>query len=391
MYCEGRAERVLKNNPCKLKTLCVQSISLILLTGLLCVGCAADSGPIKIGFAGPLSGSAGTPSTVVRNGVVLAVEHINANGGIDGRKIELLVQDDMGEVSSARQADAALYKAGVAAIIGHTTSEMSAAGMNFGNEHELLFISPSSSAEYLMGRDDYFFTLYPSNRVLAKALADYAYNTLQVRKTAALIDEANKLYSENYYQEFKKYFEQLGGKVDHKYSYNSLNTNEFHLLTSQLIHSQPDSVLVMAASLDTALVAQQLYKRGVDIPILGCDWAAYRELIEQGGPYVEHIYIPNLYSDTQSLANTYGVMYAEYQNRFREKASVGAALGYETMWLLAQALEMQEKSEPLKETFLKNRFEGFEETISFNGYGEATRRVYIKTIRNGEFVNAHDQ
>lgn len=382
----------MKNKPYSLIRSCLQSISLFLLVGLSCMSCTGESGrSIQIGFAGQLSGSAGTPSTVVRNGVILAVEHINASGGIDGRKIELLVQDDKGEPPAARQANTALYNAGVEAIVGHTTSEMSAAGLEFCNEHELLLISPSSSAEYLMGKDDYFFTLYPSNSVLAQTLADYAYNQLKVRKTAALTDEANNLYTENYFQEFKMHFERLGGKIEGKYSYNSLNSNEFHSLTGRLLKNEPDSVLVLAASLDTALIAQQLFKRGLSIPLLGCDWASYRELIEQGGPYVDHIYLPNLYSSTRSLASSYGLLYDEYQSRYREKASIGAALGYETMWLLAQALEMREKSEPLKQTLLRNRFEGFEEAISFNPNGEAKRTVYIKTIRNGEFVNAHDQ
>ena len=363
--------------------------SLLVLSVLLFGSCSATQQPVKVGFAGQLSGSAGTPSTVVRNGVILAVEHINANGGIDGRSIELLIEDDMGEAPEARQADTDLYNAGVEVIVGHTTSEMSAAGLSFCNEHELLLVSPTSSAEYLMGKDDYFFTLYPSNRQLAKALAEFAYNELQLRETAALIDEANKLYTENYYQEFKKYFERLGGRVESKYTYNSLNSNEFHLLTGQLMSTDPESVLVLAASLDTALVAQQLFKRGVSIPILGCDWAAYQELIEQGGPYVEHIYIPNLYSSNRHVS-AYGELYQEYQERFREKASVGAAIGYETMWLVAQALGMQATNTPLKQTLLEERFEGFEETISFNAYGEAQRKIYIKTIRNGEFVNAHE-
>ncbi|MFW6361404.1 MAG: ABC transporter substrate-binding protein [Spirochaetota bacterium] len=318
-----------------------------------------------------------------------AVEHINANGGIDGRAIELLIKDDMGEAPEARLADSELFNAGVEAIIGHTTSEMSAAGLSFCNEHELLLVSPTSSAEYLMGKDDYFFTLYPSNSRLARALAEFAYNELQIRETAALIDEANKLYTDNYYQEFKKYFERLGGRVESKYTYNSLNSNELHLLTGQLMSTDPESVLVLAASLDTALVAQQLFKRGVGISILGCDWAAYQELIEQGGPYVEHVFIPNLYFSSRHVS-TYGELYEEYQKRFGETASVGAAIGYETMWLVAQALGMQAKNTSLKQTLLEGRFEGFEETISFDAYGEAHRKIYIKTIRNGEFVNAHE-
>jgi len=357
---------------------------------LLLSSCSQASAPIQIGFSGQLSGIASTPSTVVRNGVVLAVEHINAAGGVEGRRIELLIGDDQGDASRAAEVDERHYEAGVEAVIGHTTSAMSAAALDFSNEYELLMLSPTSSAEYLMGRDDFFFTLYPSNSQLAQKAARFAYERLKLRRIAVVVDFANEVYTENYYQEFRLAFEQLGGEMLGKHEYYSTDDNDFTTMTTKLIAEEPDSLLVVAASLDTALVAQQLYKRKLEIPIIGCDWAAYQELIEQGGPYVEHIFIASIFSSKQ-LENSYGLFREEYQRRFRENPSIGGALGYESMWLLAQALELQSRTQTLKDVLLDNTFEGFEETLSFNKYGEAQREIFIKTVRNGEFVNVNGQ
>lgn len=355
---------------------------------LLLSSCSQAPSPIKIGFSGQLSGIAGTPSTVVRNGVVLAVEHINAVGGVEGRPVELLIEDDHGEARGAAEIDARHYEAGVEAIIGHTISSMSAAALDFINKKELLMLSPTSSAEYLMGRDDFFFTLYPSNSRLAQKAARFAFEKLKLRRITVAVDFSNEVYTENYYQEFRFAFQQLGGEVLGKYEYFSTDKNDFTTMTTNLIEAEPDGLLVVAASLDTALIAQQLYKRNLEIPIIGSDWAAYQELIEQGGPYVEHIFIASIYS-SQQLENSYGLFREEYQRRFREKPSIGGALGYESMWVLAQALELQARRQTLKEVLLGNSFEGFEESHSFNEYGEVQREIFIKTVRNGEFVNAN--
>ncbi len=360
------------------------SFSVFVLLWVCC--CSRYSGPIKIGFSGQLSGTSGTPSTVVRNGVVLAAEHINDEGGINGRAIELLIEDDKGNAHLAPQIDQNHYQAGVEAIIGHTISEMSSAALDFCNEHELLMLSPTASADPLMGRDDYFFTLYPRNMQLARTLAEFAFKVLNVRRVSVLADYGNRLYTENYYKEFAADFRQLGGEVIDVNSFNSLNDNNFLRITDILLKNGPDAVLVVAASLDTAVVAQQLYKRKLEIPLLGCDWSSYQELIEQGGPYVKHIYIPNLYSDSQ-LECPHGVFIEKYRSRFKETPSIGAAVGYESMWVLAQALQLREKGQDLKQVLLHNTFEGFEEQIEFNRFGEAQRKIHIKTIKKGKFVN----
>ena len=374
----------------KLTIMCAVLLLVWVIALLFLSSCSQISTPIKIGFSGQLSGISGTPSTVVRNGVILAAEHINAAGGIEGRPIELLVEDDHGGVSRAPEVDMRHYEAGVEAIIGHTISAMSAAALDFVNENQLLMLSPTSSADYLMGRDDFFFTLYPSNSRLSQQAARFAYEKLKLRRIAVLVDFANEVYTENYYQEFKFAFEKLGGEMVSKHEYYSFDDNDFTTMATNLIADEPDGLLVVAASLDTALVAQQMYKRNLDIPIIGSDWAAYQELIEQGGPYVEHIFIASIYSSKQ-LENPYGLFREEYQRRFREKPSIGGALGYESMWILAQALELQTRRQVLKDVLLGNSFEGFEETLTFNEYGEAQREILMKTVRKGEFVNVNGQ
>ncbi|HDQ15279.1 MAG TPA: amino acid ABC transporter substrate-binding protein, partial [Sediminispirochaeta sp.] len=299
---------------------------------------------VKLGFSSQLSGPGGTPNTIVRNGFVLFIDQYNREAE---RRIELLVRDDMGRADKALEIDRELVQAGVEAIVGHTTSEMSAASLDFINGEKVVMLSPTSSAQNLMERDDYFFTLYPSNEVLAGKAADFAYQKLGLRRIAAVVDNFNRLYSENYFQQFQTEFEARGGRIISKYEYNSEEDNSFEEIAAEALASDPDGVFIMAASLDTALFAQQLYKERRAVPIVASDWAAYRELIEQGGPYVENIYLANLYADFQP-GDEYSRFLDDYFGRYNRRATMGAAIGFETAMVISQALERRKPGEDLK-------------------------------------------
>lgn len=348
--------------------------------------CGQGKEPILIGFSSQLSGPGSTPSTVVRDGANLMLEQLNAQGGINGRPVELLIKDDRGEAGTALQADEELIKAGVAAIIGHTTSEMSAVPLKLLAEEKLVMLSPASSAGFLMNKDDYFFTLYPSNEQLATEAAAFAYHQLGLRYIAAILDNFNSLYSGDYYQNFKGKFEALGGKMVHKHVYNSNRNTQFRLILDSVLQSEPDGLFVVAASMDTALVVQQLYKRKLDIPVIASDWAAYQELIEMGGPYVEHVYLANLYDDTQE-GDLFHQFNKDMLERYNKAATIGAALGYESLSVLIQAMKLRSKDENLKETLLSHSFQGLQGAIQFDEYGDVERPIYIKTVKDGKFVN----
>jgi len=362
--------------------------TVFLLAALLCLllSCGIPQNTVKIGFAGQLSGPGGTPSTIIRNGAILAAEKINALGGINGREVELIVRDDRGSEETAVAITRELYENGVSAIIGHTTSSMSAASLDYINEKELLMLSPSSSAEYLMNRDDYFFSIFPGNSLLAETSAGFAFTKLGLRKIGAIVDTFNSFYTDNYYQNFRENFEARGGTLTGRISYNSTTNPHFGLLCDEILKSGPDGLFLVSASLDTAMIIQQLYKRNMDLPLIGVEWSENQELIEQGGPLVENLYIANLYS-TETSSEDYRQFTRDYKKRFNAAPSWGAAMGYEAFMVISQALSLQEKNQPLKDVLLSTAFRGLQEDISFDSNGDVNRKINIHTIRNKSFIS----
>jgi len=363
---------------------------ILLITAILLSGCADRNNPVRIGFSAMLSGPGGTPSTIVRNGAVLAVEKINAAGGINGRPVELIIKDDRGDPETALRVDQELYEAGVEAIIGHTNSLMSAAVLDFINEKELLMLSPTSSAEFLMGKDDYFFSLYPSNRRLAVTAAEFAYHQLGLRKLNTIIDTFNAIYSENYFTRFSEHFETIGGSMELEVRYDSTAEPQFNFLVEELLQGGPDGLFLITGPLNTALIIQQLYKRNVQLPFIGSEWAEDQELIDQGGPLVEQLYISNLYT-TDTTNEEYQTFVENYIERFKAVPTGWAAMGYESAMILAHALENKKRTQYLKEVLLSTTFEGLQEEISFNGNGDVDRNIYIHTVRDDTFVTVEPQ
>ena len=135
---------------------------LVLLLGAL-LSCG-KSEPIKVGFVGGLSGRVADLGIGGRNGATIAVEERNAAGGVKGRLVELVVRNDEQDPKVALQAVEELIALPVQAIVGHTTSAMSVTTVGLVTERKMVMVSPTSTADELSQRDDYFFRVVAATR-----------------------------------------------------------------------------------------------------------------------------------------------------------------------------------------------------------------------------------
>ena len=149
-------------------------LNLLALLGVLVLAGCQSTPPIKIGLAVELTGRRADLGVAARDGAVLAVENINANGGVAGRQIELLIMDDQGDPQIARQVDQQLVSQGVVAIVGHLTSEQTAAAFEQMNQAGVVLFSPTSSSGDFSNQADYFFRIMPSNDLMARSLARWS-------------------------------------------------------------------------------------------------------------------------------------------------------------------------------------------------------------------------
>lgn len=342
--------------------------------------------PIKVGFAGCLSGRLSDLGTAGRNGVMLAIEQVNETGGINGRLVELIIKDDKHDPDVAVQVDKELIEEGVVAIIGHMTSAMSVAAVPLINKEKMLMISPTTSTNELTGIDDYFFRVMSPNITEIEHLAYHLFNMMELRKIACVYDLSNRVFTEEWYQNFKTEFENLGGKLSFVTTFTSGEEISYLDLAKNLLSSTPDGLIIIAGALDTAMISQQVRKLGSDVLIASSGWSKTPDLIQHGGSAVEGLIFSQAY-DNESQHSNYLRFKKQFRERFGKELDLGSVFGYEAAQLLFTALSRNDTVEKLKETILKQRtFEGLQGDVTIDKYGDAKRKRFLIIIKDGQFV-----
>lgn len=364
----------------------------VILGGVLTVGIAVvllrPSPPVLVGFSGPLTGVNSDLGVQGRNGAQLAIEHINAEGGINGHQLELLSMDDGPTAESARDADSALLRQGVVAIIGHMTSNQAIAGLPVVEQHGAVMIAPTVSTPLLTGKRDGFFRLMPDNDSWAYATADYA--LAQGLKTVSVIYEtANQAFAGSFVDGFVTQFEAGGGRLLQRIPFTSARRDTLEAAAIRAVSTNPDTIVLAASARDTAALAQFIDAQDASRPVLlSSSWAYTREIFLAGGRAVEGIvftisYLPD---DTRE---GYLAFRKAYTERFGWEPNFAAALAYESAKVLAAALRRTGgKAQGLREALAAGTpVQGISETVTLDQYGDVQRPPYLVTIRNGEFVS----
>lgn len=343
--------------------------------------------PIRIGFAAQMTGKQAELGVQERNGVLLAIERINASGGIAGRKVELLAKDDQGVPEMAQAVDQELIKAGVVAIIGHATSGQTVAGLKITNPGQIVMIGPTVSTPALSGLDDYFFRVYPTFKDSSQAFAKYIYQAAGLKKIAIIYDVDNAAYSETYNRTFSEKYISLGGTVANEISFSSTAHPDFPALLSVIDSKHLDGILIIASDIDTALIAQKIRIQGWTIPLFTSAWAQTETLINNGGAAVEGMKLEQSYALT-SQSPGFIKFKVDFQKRFGISPSFGAAFGYDAAMVLAKALEKTDgKANGLRKSLLETgKFKGLVDDFSIDPYGDVRRPFYLTSIENGKFI-----
>ncbi|MDS4031742.1 MAG: ABC transporter substrate-binding protein [Candidatus Contendobacter sp.] len=355
------------------------------LSGAVSPACRPPE-PIRVGFVGGTSGRVADLGIAGRDAVVLAVELRNQAGGVAGRKVELLIQDDEQTPEVAQRAVRELIAQGVVAIIGPMTSAMAVAVLPIANETKVLLISPTVSTDDLTGRDDYFFRVIASTLDNASRTARYHLSQNTTRRLAVAYDLRNKSYTESWINSFRATYAQGGGEIVKTVGFESSGATAFLQLAQDLLATPADGVLIVANSMDTALLCQQIRKLGGRAPIIASEWAATERLIELGGKAVEGVFMAQNF-DRDSTAPPYRAFYQAYRNRFHREPGFGGVNAFDAANVALDALARRQDPRNLKETILAlRRFEGVQEPILFDEFGDVKRNLHITAVRDGQFV-----
>ncbi len=357
--------------------------ALLAMTALSgCLGQAA----IPVGFTAELSGKQSDLGVNVRNGVEMAVDEINAAGGISGRKIKLLIEDDLGTVEGAQAAQNRLIDAGATAILGHFTSSQTITGFAVAEARGTLLLSATASTALLSGKQDLFFRTVVSTDLIGHGAAQYLRQVKNFTRAAVIFDHDNDSYSTPMIAAFREQFTALDGQVLNETGFSSSSSPDFQPLIKQLQELDPEVLLIVASPLDTAMIAQTIQMEGWSPAKFAASWAQGEGLIQNGGNAVEglEIIIGFDINDPSPALKTFN---KAYEKRYGRKPAFTAMEGYETMQMLATALkETSGKSAGLQEALLELKdFSGLTGPIQMDKYGDAIRPLYIQRVNGHKF------
>lgn len=356
------------------------------LAVLLSVACG--DAPIRIGFSGPLKGKYSDLGVQGRNGALLAVEDINAAGGIQGRRLELLARDDGSTPEDAVQADQELRRAGVSVIIGHMTSAQTMAALDGTRDSGLLYISPTTSTNLLQGIRDNFFRVIPSLTNMAEGQALHVLHMVSGRRVALIWDRANAPFAEPYKKAFARTFAQQGGQIMGEVAFDThRDPPDWEHIVAELKPLRPDIVLTITSARDLATFAQYSKLGNSSWTILSSMWAYTKELVQTGGKSVEGV-IFAVYFVEDDPTPQYARFSEKFRNRFGWEPNFAAAFAYEAVQVCAAAIKKNDGDTKNLDAVLPGMTldQGVVGPFSLDDHGDVRRVVSVVTVRNGKFI-----
>ena len=250
-------------------------------------------------------------------------------------------------------------------------------------------ISPTVTTSKLSGIDDYFLRVIAPTTDYARKGAEYHYTNQGHRRIAAAYDLRNSAYSENWLADYRRAFVALGGEIVITEPYESGDETDFVRMAERLLTKRPDAVLIIANSVDTAMLAQQLHKRDPAVHVTASEWAATERLTELGGKAIEGMVIAQ-FLDRESTAPAYVAFRDAYVERFALEPGFAGITGFDAANVVLDALADRKAGQSLKEAILaRGVFAGAQSEIRFDATGDASRATYMTVIRNGTFVRVH--
>lgn len=368
----------------RLNLMLSKSQRLVLLLAFLFLSGCGKQGPIPIGFIGGLTGPNSDNGQAGLNGVILAVEEFNREGGVNGRLVELISKDDGQSKEKAMESTKELVEAKVEAIIGPFTSSMAEVIVPISGKAGIFQVSPTITSMDFYGKDDNLFRI---NRTTRDNAGDYARFLIRkgIRHVAVAYDLRNKNFTESWLSEFNAALTLAGGTTAATVPYTSSNQAHFDQVVAEMLKARPQGLLFISGALDVARLAQQARRQAPRMPIIASEWASTEQLIDLGGKVVEGLIIVQNY-DRDDTSDRFRQFSDAYLKRFQRSPGYSSVSAYDAAVVVLQALKKREKGESVKQAALRSGpYQGLQQMITFDRNGDTPRKIFFTEIREGQY------
>jgi branched-chain amino acid transport system substrate-binding protein len=363
-------------------------------TSLFLTGCnkpasapGAGGDTIKVGEFASLTGSEATFGQSSHNGTQLAVDELNAAGGVLGKKIQLLTEDDQSQAGqSATVVRKLISSDGVVAILGEVASSRSLEAAPICQQNKIPMISPSSTNPKVTQVGDFIFRVcFLDSFQGGKVLADFAGKTLQA-KSVAVFKDVKSDYSLGLAKFFEDGFTAAGGKIAAEQNYSG-GDKDFNAQLTAIKAANPDAIFIPGYYTEVGLIALQAKQLGITVPLFGGDGWESSALVAIGGTALEGTYFSTHFSpdDPAPAAQSF---VKDYKAKYKDAPDAMAALGYDSAMILADAIKKTGSTDggKVRDALAAEKdFRGVTGDITIDPNRDASKPAVILEIKNGVF------
>lgn len=339
---------------------------------------------VVIGGIGPLTGSNASYGISVQQGGQLAVDEINAAGGINGMQIRYLFEDDESDAEKAISAYNKLMDDGMQVLMGTVTSDPCIAVTDESSRDGILQITPSGSAEACTQYDNCFRICF-TDPLQGRSMANYMYEE-GLRKVAIIYDVASD-YSSGIYEAFVDEFEALGGEIVAAESFTSGDV-DFKTQLTKIKATDAEALFLPIYYTEVAYIVNQAVNVGLELPYYGCDgWDGVINQLEGDTTNIEGaIYLtPFVANSEDEIVKNF---VANYREAFGAEPDQFAADAYDAIYTIKAAIEQAGSmdNDAIIAAMTEITVSGVTGEMTFSEDGEPNKAARVAVIQDGQYV-----
>jgi branched-chain amino acid transport system substrate-binding protein len=305
-----------------------------LLASLSLSAIAAE--PIKIGEIGPLTGKEAAFGQQAHRGIMMAIDEINARGGVLGRPLAIVAEDNQSKPGdSATVAKKLISREKVVAIVATGTSSNCLEVAPLAQNSRIPLVATTATAPEVTARRSYVFRSCFIDPFQGNVLAKFATDSLKAKRVAVLTSVSSS-YSVGLSKVFRERLKALGGDVAIEQKFSE-GDKDFRAQLTAIRTIKPDAIAITGFYTEAALIMKQARDLGITVPFFGGDGWEAPELIHIGGKSVEGSYYASHYS-SESTAPEVADFVKKYRERHGETPDSMAPLAYDAVRIIAEAI-----------------------------------------------------
>ncbi len=363
----------------------ISLLALLLGTAFACLPALAQE-VIKVGEYASLTGREATFGEFSHKGTLLAVEELNAAGGVLGKKLELITEDDESKSGVPSTVVRKLVsRDNVVAVLGEVASSRSLEAAKICQDNKIPMISPSSTNPKVTETGDYIFRVCFIDPFQGTVMANFATKTLKA-KSIGLLTDVKSDYSVGLAKFFKERFQKNGGKIVSEKNYSG-GDKDFRAQLTSIKAANPDGIFIPGYYTEVGLMARQARQLGIKVPLFGGDGWESPALVQIGGSAMEGTFFSTHFSPEET-APAIKEFVKKFQAKFGATPDAMSALGYDSAMILADAMKRAGTTEGVKvrdALAATKDFMGVTGRTSIDAERNATKPAVIITVQDGKF------